>query len=526
MLANAHLPTAAPTAFRAVETAVPEPAVTHATARMPTVADPLSALQHDYDTAMDVPPSFDERFHNILLETGNLETTIPNSKVKFFRDRLRTVHGNDQLNKFSRLRTLQPWPRPSTQKQLLLGLQKRNCNTSRYTAAFDPEAAAVEVAEYFFDTYCTPDWRTRTAAMRTDPIRVSASAIDDYLITAEPAKFRAVQQARLAANAPDVFRVDPTDLANYFVMFRREPKNRLSRDAIGEYQILQTVIHHAPKVNVVCSFFRQMFDRLQSLFKPNVFVQLRKSIDELEAHLNEFVPYWALGFENDFEKFDKSQLEECARLELAILRILGLDDLLRALWEHGLTDTTAINFLLGIIIYLLFQRKTGSVMTSFGNVLINMASAAWVYKLREVGFISVYFVGDDSYLFVTKLPDPTAATIAFALRFNLIGKVMHGLGNYFCSSFLVHSGARWLVYPDPVKKIERLSYPLNLQAGETLFDRWQSFCDACRNYADAAGCRALAMQVRLRYPGVVIENSLVAIATILGSYRQFESLFY
>jgi hypothetical protein len=320
--------------------------------------------------------------------------------------------------------------------------------------------------------------------------------------------------------------VDPKDLTDYFVMFKREPKNRLSNDVIGEYQILQTVIHHAPKVNLVMSFFRIMFERFKKILLPKVFVQLKKSVADLEKHLDMFVKPGTPGFENDFEKFDKSQLEECFSAEMKLYEILGLHWLLHALWAFGLIKTEARNFILGILIYLMFQRKTGTVTTSFGNLIINMIATAVAYNLLEVGFEAVYYVGDDSYLFIYKLPDAIKATVDLAMYFNLLGKVITGMGNYFCSSFMVHDGNSWLVYPDPFKRIERLSYPINLQTKDNLSDRWMSFRDNCRNYANALGCEELARQCALRYPRSSIRNACRAFSTMLNSYPAFCATYH
>jgi len=527
---NAHMPHSAPRAFNFSYEQILTSPILHPDCPTPTFSSerdgPLIGLQTDYNTAFHVPGGYDERFHSHLVERGDLETTVPETRIKFFKERTHKILGNEQLNKFSKLRTLQPWPRPSTQRQLLLALQKRNCNTSRYTAPMDPHTNAMTSVEYAMDAFCQPNWRTTCAAFRKETTKISPEAIDDYLITAEPSKYRTIGEPHLAATAPDVPRVDPEDLTKYFMMFKREPKNRLSNDVIGEYQILQTVIHHAPKVNIVMSFFRVLFDRFQQILLPKVFVQLRKSVKELEAHLNEHVPPGTPGFENDFEKFDKSQLEECFESEMFFYDVLGLEQWLQALWALGLIKTEARNFILGILIYLIFQRKTGTVTTSLGNLIINMIATAIAYKLLETGFIAVYYVGDDSFLFILKLPDAVRATADLALYFNLLGKVIYGMGNYFCSSFMVHDGYKWLVYPDPYKKIERLSYPINLQERETLQDRWISFRDNCHNYSNALGCEELARQCALRYPGGQIRNACRGIATLLESFPAFCSTYH
>jgi len=503
----------------------PTPTVKFHRAPAPPVSGPLQALQKAYATAMEMPESFNEKYHSYLIERGDFSTDIPNSRVSFGRHK-NTILCNEQLNTFSRLRTLQPWPRPSTRRQLLLALQKRNCNVGRYAGPCDPYEQAEGIVEVFFDTYCLPTWRVDTATYMASPVAISQEAMDNYLISADAAKLRALRESRLKRDTPAHFGLSLSDLDHYNVMFRKEPKNRLDKDALGEYQILQTVIHHDTKVNIICSFFRQLFDRLQKILKPQVFVQLKKSIDDLQAHLNAHVPPNAEGFENDFAKFDKSQLEETFAVEMGIYKLLGLDLTLLEMWAFGSTIKTAFNFLLGIRVQLLFQRTSGTVVTAFGNVLINMAAVAWAYKLNELKYFAVYFVGDDSFVFPYSFPDLYSVTVDLELFLNLQAKVIVGKGNYFCSCFFVHNGNHWVVLPDPVKRIERLSYPFRHENPTDLSDRWLSFKDMCKGYYDACAIQALTKQCALRYPGAQVSMAAAAIVAIMEDFQLFRALYY
>jgi hypothetical protein len=496
--------------------------------RVSPLSCPLAALQRDYNTAMQIPDGYDEKYHNYIIQHGDIEFDIPFSRIKYDRciSGANRILGVEQLRRFSRLRTLQPWPRPATQRQLLLALQKRNCNVGRVAAPSDPWLQADQVVEYFFDTFCKSDWRSSVERFMSDPVGVNPESIDDFLITAETSKIRAVSDPRLRGAIPSTGRLDPYDLDHHQLMFRKEPKNRLAKDSIGEYQILQTVIHHETRVNIICSFFRSMYDRLQSILKPNVFVQLKKSMDDLEKHLNAHVPPTADGFENDFEKFDKSQLEETFAVEMLIYKRLGLDLKLLDLWAFGQTLKTATSLLLGVRVQLLFQRTSGTVVTAFGNVLVNMAATAWAYKLRDTKFHAAYYVGDDSFVFPLTPPNVSEVTQDLRLFFNLLGKVIVGMGNYFCSCFFVHNGRRWLVLPDPIKRIERLSYPLPFTNYADIHDRWVSFCDMCKNYRDPVAIQQLQRQITLRYPGGIIVNAARAIVTLMDSEPEFHRLSY
>jgi hypothetical protein len=154
-----------------------------------------------------------------------------------------------------------------------------------------------------------------------------------------------------------------------------------------------------------------------------------------------------------------------------------------------------------------------------------MIATAWAYKLLEIRFYAAYYVGDDSFIFPFSLPDLYTVTIDMELFFNLVAKVIIGKGNYFCSCFFVHTGSRWVVLPDPIKRIERLSYPLHTEKKEDLHDRWLSFRDMCKEYNDPLATEELQRQSALRYAGSTIRNACAAIVTLMDSYSAFTSLY-
>lgn len=88
---------------------------------------------------------------------------------------------------------------------------------------------------------------------------------------------------------------------------------------------------------------------------------------------------------------------------MMFLSLLGLDDFLFNLWKIGHFKTTASSFVVGIIVSLLYQRKTGDVNTAGGNSIISMLSITACAKL-EGSVTCALFMGDDSFIYNDRKP--------------------------------------------------------------------------------------------------------------------------
>lgn len=426
----------------------------------------------------------------------------------------------------SHVRTAQPYPHPRTAKQTLLALQKRNANAYRVSAPNDPKELAKIVGEYVLDVIGVPDWRDVVQRFKDKPVQMSKESIDSYLIAAGQAKWHTFEQP-LSANNPDVFSMK--NISSYECTIKIEPKNRLSPDSQGEYQILQTVIHHKTYINLIASFFRNITERLLEILDPRVCVQIRKSMTELEDHFNTFVGSKEFKYaENDFGKYDKSQFDETYSIEEWLFVMLGLAPLLAWMWANSYTEKEIRIIEHAIRLFIYYQRNSGTVTTGLGNLIVNLFTLVFALMLTREAYLAIYAVGDDSGLCLHPwfVFDPDDVTWRLASYFNLESKIIMGMGLYFCSAFFTWNGQRWLLLPDPIKKTERLTLPLNSQsATDTFRDRWQSLKDLCKHYNDAVAADCLNQQCILRYGRGSVHGLIRAIVTAMGDFRSFMALF-
>jgi hypothetical protein len=256
---------------------------------------------------------------------------------------------------------------------------------------------------------------------------------------------------------------------------------------------------------------------------------MRKSLRDLEDHFNTFVGQQDFnGFENDFSKFDKSQFDETYNIEEELFRVLGLNKFLAWMWAQGYTEKEVRVVEHALKFFLYYQRCTGTVTTGLGNLIVNIICLVFSMMLKRDSYRALYGVGDDSFaaLHPHFTYDPEEITYSLATYFNLESKVITGMGNYFCSAFFVFNGQRWLILPDPIKKTERLSLPLNsVSAKDTYLDRWMSLIDLCKHYNDAVAADQLNYQCMIRYGRGPVSGMISSIVTAMGDFQSFLALY-
>lgn len=491
------------------------------------ITDILRNAQLSYDSATGMPVEYNEDFQAMQVENGDVEFNLSNLRWKLDRDRLK--FNRTYMEKFdvrSNLRTAQPYPRPRTRKQTLLALQKRNANAFRVAAPCDPKQQATEVVSHVLDVIGVPDWRAVSDRFKRNPACLSREAIDSYLISIGQSKWHTFEQDFTAKNTA-IFTAK--QLASYQCTIKIEPKNRLDPNALGEFQPLQTVIHHDSFINLLASFFRIITERLLEILDPRVCVQIRKSQVDLENHFNTFVgclPFQSV--ENDFGKFDKSQFDETYCIEEEMFKVLGLDEFIAWMWANSYLekDIRVVEHAIKMVLY--YQRNSGTVTTGLGNVIVNIITTVYAMRLRRDSYRAIYAVGDDSNFILTDdfCFNPEEITTDLATYFNLESKILTGMGIYFCSAFFVFNGQRWYILPDPIKKTERLTLPLNSQsASDTYVDRWNSLRDLCKHYTDANAAAQLNEQCLLRYGRGPVMGMIHAIVTAMGDFKSFMALF-
>lgn len=495
---------------------------------VPSVADPLPVLQEFYDQFRPGGSVPDRRYDSYQVQYSPLDLAIEGRVEIIDRSTNGAPEGHADFRAWpSRLRTAQPYKRPATQKESLLALIKRNMNVDELRGPVDPDTFVEFAVDKFFDTFATPNWRVVCDNYQRDFIAGHEALVTDWILNQSPEK-----RARIECTGePLTLR----DLREYYFEIKRDPKNKLEIGAENEYQALQTIVHHKPRVNAVfSSMFRQISERLEGLLLPNVLVMQRKNYDQIESFMNRCLdPSEVYNIlENDFSKFDKSQEYIALMVEYEVYRRLGFDELLLEAWKDGHFDTRLTDYNAGFRAFISFQRKSGEATTLLGNTIVQMVAIAYAYK--DLNFDMAAFVGDDSAIFSRGLFDFRDATNQMALAFNLDAKIIVDMGYaYFCSAFLINTHNRFVFVPDPLKKVERLSKSIQFKDGSSFEaeakERWVSFADSMRRLSDYAVYEPLKNALVERYPPAkehhIATFAFAALHELAVDFKKFKKLY-
>ncbi len=433
-------------------------------------ADIVAALQMFYDTAFPQASGDWQSFDELQIETSELNVYL--NDVRFSLSHIgETVRKTEvEYSYLPRLRTGQPNARPRTVRQDLLALAKRNCDVPRNNVAIDEHQELWTTYKAFLRTYCIPGAEELLWQYRQNPVTCDEETLMRWLNEQEPEK---ISKIDLVSEFNAVL-----EFVRYEMMIKTEAKNKLDPTAIFEYLPVQNIVFHRPIVNALMgSIFKILFDRFQTILKPNVFCLLKKSLYELQVHLNLcLVPGREYDrLEIDFSKFDKSQARMCHLFEMFFWEQLGMDQYLNGLWRAGHYTTSALDFSTGVKAFFLYQRKSGDAATAFGNTLVAMASLARAADVS--GFATAMFVGDDSLLYFPQRRNFQHVVKHLADIYNLTAKVFQKKYGYFCSAFIIPHADGYIPVPDPLKRVERLGRGLVGVDNHGLKDRHTSFAE-------------------------------------------------
>jgi hypothetical protein len=495
---------------------------------LPPDENPLQTMQAFYDSVFPgIRSTRDSLGFDYQLETNDLEITLPDTKVVASKvDRGFKPGIYNGIKYLSKLHTAQPADRPTTQKQLACALLKRNGNAPKNMLPRSLDDFKDRILPRFLKAYCHKNAKDLIAEYKANPVTLDSDTITDFLHDLKATKLSALKNPLNKAGATtNALHTD--DISVYDAMIKRDPKNVLDASKDGTYQALQVIAASNERVNATFGgVFRELYRRFKALLAPNIYCHMKKSINDLENHLDEFLdpnfPYEKL--EIDQGKFDKSQQQFVFEIERMMWQMLGMDLTAADHWYKGHENTTLKSWLHGIAMKVFFQRKSGDVTTCFGNTMANMLAIADCFDLDSLA--AAYFVGDDSFIFLRKKITTTDEITALLDAWNFEGKIVQGRGVYFCSAFFVHDGFHFRVIPDPIKRIERLSKPISLGSAEGLFERWVSFQDLARNYDNAVAIENLRHDFRLRYSNSeLLVPACASMVSIAKDYHQYLALF-
>jgi len=481
--------------------------------------DPATALQMYYDSVIPGGSSDYNVFDEHQVETSDMRLYVSNLKIDASKIGESTDDSLPQHRYECVVRTNQPNLRPRSSRQTLLALEKRNCDTPKNALPIDINDEINQTIQAFKTKFCVKEVDTLLTQYQHEPVTFEQRSLAAWLDTQQTDKLKRFDK--------DETELELRNVMQYQMMIKTDPKNKLEAAAVNEYLSVQNIIHHKHFVTAVFgSVFKFIFERFQKILRPEFMVMLKKNTSQLQQHLNMYLKHDTRyrQIEIDFSKFDKSQLQLCHETEMHVWRILGMDQYLHSLWKLGHFDTTAIDYLNGVIATLMFQRRSGDAATCFGNTLISMLALARCTDLRTVA--SGYFVGDDSIMFMESRGDLTHIVRALAEIFNLSAKLIDKRHAYFCSNFIIQTYQGWVVVPDPLKRIERLGKKLYIQSETELYERYVSLNELMKNLfvngVDNLLCEALAERYGDSDAAFL---ALDALRTISRNFAKFSALY-
>lgn len=497
----------------------------------PPIADPnrdVACLQYFYDSVFPgIRTTEDNMGLDYQLEHNPLHVTLPGLKIdasKTSRGVKPYRFGNIQM--LCKVQTAQPTNRPITQKQTVIAIQKRNADAPKNIGPRQLCEFEDRIWPRFKKAYCVHDVEDKIANFKANPVRPDKQLIAEVVAEMKETKISTLENPRYRNRYPNDNAVSLYDLIEYEVMIKRDPKNVL--EDTKAYQALQVIAASSAKVNALFGgVFRELYRRFRTILRPNVYCHLKKNLNQMEQALNDFldplIKYFIL--EIDQSKYDKSQQEFVFEVERKFWCKFGLDENWANLWFTGHSNTKLVSIVLGIFFPVWFQRKSGDVTTCFGNTIINMAAIADTIDLDLA--VLLMFVGDDSIIYMTEEIDTKSIANSILIGWNFTIKLIRHKGAYFCSTFQVYDGNRYRVLPDPLKRTERISKPIEKSQMAFVYENFISFADLVKCYNNSAAVEALCTHFALRYGNSIgLVDACASLYHISKSFDRYSDLYY
>jgi len=382
----------------------------------------------------------------------------------------------------------------------LTALNKRNIVNAHFAFAGNYVARAHQAVEYAFDQILVHTWRQDLAVRRETPIMPNEESVWTWFEAQTPEKQRRAENLLRGRSYIDL------EPEKYNFILKPVNKPPVDESIQSEIQQPQTVIYHSIDVNAHYGpAFREVEEVFLSELKHNVIFNKGYTPADLEARLNEVDDFEderaATYFENDMSAYDKSQHIETAEVERYVYYLLGLCNGLLDDWMEAHRMTKVKSTAMGIVLYLLYQRKSGDVTTSFGNSVVNIVALVFCYMITS--FVYILFLGDDS-LIKMKKHDVISENLRDGPKrmldlFNLVTKFFLFSYGYFCGYIVTKLGTRNYLISDAVRRAVKLGR-MDINDSAKFAEHWTSFVDVTRNYDnDLLVCQAVEA-LGERYP--------------------------
>jgi len=416
---------------------------------------------------------------------------------------------------YSKLRTVARLPHFKSAKELLLGCIKRNMETPLNVVAARQDAVVHKTILRFKKYYCKENVDELLTEFQASPVTYTKENLKHFLDTKSDTYLKSIR------NNPRSW--EDTEVS-FYNMFPKTDIKALTDD-ITEYDKIQTVVYHDRDITMYySSIFLEIKRRLKTILKKNVIYADGYTPEEMQDFYRRNTSKLSKKYylENDFSKYDKTQLQTIMELEYSLYRMLGLDTEVIRDWRNGHLTTTLMSRSLGIKIIVSFQRKSGDATTSLGNTLVCILTVCAVYDIEEFEFAG--FLGDDSVICLRSKPQFSSISETFLRDFNLIAKykVYEDYG-YFLSYFIFeHQGQMFSRY-DPFKRLIKLGKAL--KPDTIIGDVFQSFKDTCKYFNDQVINEKLMEFVNIRYEKQLNCQLPSLLYQLSNNFKIFSSLY-
>nr|UQT02528.1 RNA-dependent RNA polymerase [Red mite virga-like virus 1] len=491
----------------------------------PEITGPTSAalLQDYHDTIFPGNSQFEPR--TINYQSNLSDIAFNSTSLKKYTSIHRVFSHRSYDTAEPALLTCAPVVRPSTWRESLHAILKRNMCVADGMGFVDETALAGDCFRLFVDTYISS--RELLTSFRQDPIGVNEVLVTEWLDRQDN-----LDPSAIVPETP----VHLTPVNHYRFAIKTSPKPDLTTNAPLKHNPVQTIVFHSKDINAVfCPILREVKRRLLVALCDNVIFFADMSPAELGRRLERHDLHrdlWAHTSEGDIGKYDKSQALTALLIDCHLMREFGVTDELVDLWFRGHYHAVVRDFANRMEFEVAYQRKSGDASTLLGNTVFLMCVLAYLVRhANRVAGCTVYDLrrcvvlasGDDSYVFGADCLSNTADVARDV--FNLELKCLRYDSKYFCSKYLVRTPGCVYVCPDPVKMLVKLGRT-DMRNPEHVEEYRSSLLDLTRDYGAPGVSDALDAAVADRHPSYRGRSGLaLALRSAVLDHDLFHSLF-
>lgn len=417
---------------------------------------------------------------------------------------------------FQTLRPVLSTPAPAirdvTQREILLGIQKRNLNPPQLMTNSCPDASSDHLIQNFCNKIMIPKFDEVLSDMES--IYPTTASITSWLERQD----RSVMSS-LINDIPFFLE----SLAHCSLSLKRNPKVRVTKDSIDIYDSVQTITYHPKHINAFfCSIVDSVQDRMMKLMNPWVkFFTKTTTADFGKTCYDVWRRYGKVylfsgddsllinGYrfkEMDMSKFDKSQQLFALEFLCKLFRRFGVPPFVCSLYYEMMFFRICKDPVNKVTMFLTPQMESGSAATYLGNTCFCAAVMASCLDLV-------------SYEYNPRFEK-------FSLMFNLETKEFDYKNPYFCSKFLVMTDDTFVFYPDPAKLLIKLGRK-DLKNFSHMKEFHASLMDLISQYSNYADLETVSNAIRERYhfPYDCSEH-IRNLVSVIKDYSVFRQLYF